>query len=90
MTLIDYFKSLPMERRLKIAAAIGCSYSVLYRNYIMLEKKTNLPAKHPRPKRYKIFVDVFSPEIGEMAVHRHFTAPIQATNSSSNGAKLTG
>ncbi|MCZ0823881.1 hypothetical protein [Dickeya solani] len=89
MTLADYFKSLPMKRRLEIAEYIGCSYNVLYRNYIMLDKKTMLPAKHPRPRRYQRFVEIFSPDIGEIAVHRHFS-PLKPNDSSSKRAILTG
>ncbi len=72
MTLAEYFKTLPMENRLAIAKKLGCKYSVLYRNYIMIEKKTGRPAKQPRPERYQAFVDIFSPLIGEISVHQHF------------------
>jgi len=87
MKLADYFKKLPMVERIAIAEKLGCKYSVLYRNYIMIEKKTGRPAKQPRPERYQIFIDIFSPKIGEMAVHQHFLG--FSSNSSPKRANLT-
>ncbi|MEI9600403.1 hypothetical protein V5030_14455 [Moellerella wisconsensis] len=87
MTLVDYFKKLPMNKRLAIAEALGCKYSVLYRNYIMIDKKTGRPAKQPRPERYQAFIDIFSSQIGEIAVHQHFLG--FSSNSSPKRASST-
>lgn len=88
MTLVHYFKQLSMADRLAIADKLGCKYSVLYRNYIMIEKKTGRPAKQPRPNRFQQFIDIFAPQIGEIAVHQHFIGT--SSNSSPKRANPTG